>query len=418
MRTNSLLIIFLLAILWQEGFAQVPVNGLKGYWKLDGNVSDYSGNNNNGSLQGGAVYCEDRFGVANSAVKFGGYYNSSVIFIPNSPSLSLDNELTIACWFKLDDPNGMDGYGNYSSTCGQTFIAKDGDRSGFLLIYSINPSEQNPTFNIYNNTTCNLTPTFHYDDVQSCINTEWIHVAVVVDRISIMMYINGMQKHRETYHSQITLTRANDNHLTFGRFGYNCGSSLTNWYPFNGKLDDIVYYNRALTQTEINALCEYPVAYIPTTGMITDTINDSVNLGEVYEQNGFSLPAQDQVGTFTYSRTNGCDSVWVLILNVNNVTFYANDVLCDTLYKVTFCDKNVHFQAEIENFSIGQDSIKWYINNVEYEPAQGKLTWNKDFETDEYDITMWIRYAHGEILSVSGILNVRAFWTKIKNIRH
>jgi len=175
------LVLFLL-LTFGNTLAQIPTNGLKGHWKLDGNAIDASGNNNNGTLQGGAVYCEDRFGVANSAVKFGGYFNSSAIQISNSPSLYLTNALTIACWTKLDDPTGMDNWGNYSATnCGQTFIAKDGDRSGFLLHYKITPSELYPYFGIYNNNTCSNIPTFSYLDVQSCVQTEWIHTAVVVD---------------------------------------------------------------------------------------------------------------------------------------------------------------------------------------------------------------------------------------------
>ena len=50
--------------------------------------------------------------------------------------------------------------------------------------------------------------------------------------------------------------------------------------------------------------------------MVVDTIVDNVNFGEVYTQNGFSLPAQNVSGLHTYSRTNGCDSTWVLQLNV------------------------------------------------------------------------------------------------------
>jgi len=65
-------------------FAQYPTNGLKGYWRLNGSANDASGYNNNGRLQGCAIFCPDRFNVANNAVKFGGFFNSSAIDIPNS----------------------------------------------------------------------------------------------------------------------------------------------------------------------------------------------------------------------------------------------------------------------------------------------------------------------------------------------
>jgi hypothetical protein len=78
----------------------------------------------------------------------------------------------------------------------------------------------------------------------------------------------------------------------------------------------------------------------------------------------------------------------------------------------------VNFQAVIDGFNTAQDSIKWYIDNIEYEPARGNLIWSKEFVTGEYNIEMWVRYANGEIISKSGILKVRVFWTKIKNIKH
>ena len=311
-------------------FAQIPTNGLKGYWKLDGNVTDASGNNNNGTLQGGAVYCEDRFGVTNSAVKFGGYYNSSAIHIPNSPSLYLNSELTIACWFKLDDSNGMNPNRSYSSTCRQALITKDGDRDGFHLKYSYNftPNSQNPAFGIANNNSCSNEQSFYCQYEQSCINTEWIHVSVVVDALSITMYINGMQKYRETYHSPITFINANKSDISLGRFGYNCiGNYPHYWYPLNGKLDDIFYYNRALSQEEINILYNHPAVYTQPP-MFTDTINDNICLGEKYEKNGFSLPTQNETGFHTYSRINGCDSIWVLNLNVVNCNPVCLDLFC------------------------------------------------------------------------------------------
>ncbi|MDR1345608.1 MAG: gliding motility-associated C-terminal domain-containing protein [Bacteroidales bacterium] len=308
-------------------FAQIPGNGLKGHWLLDGNVSDASGNGNNGTLLSGAAYCPDRFGVANRAVKLDGFYNSGAIHIPNSPSLYLDRELTVACWFKLDDAGGMDAWGFFSNTTEaiHNFISKDGDRGGFNLSYAFNfaAQAQDIGFSIHNNTVCSNVADFTYSDSQSCINTEWRHVAVVVDSISITMYINGMQKHRETYSSQIHFTQANVKDLDFGRYGYNCGVEPNYWYPLNGRLDDIVYYNRALSQSEINALYNYPAAYAPPSAMVTLYRADTVSMGEAYEENGFSLPAQNEAGLHEYSRTNGCDTVWMLNLTVASP--------CDTL---------------------------------------------------------------------------------------
>lgn len=49
--------------------AQVPTNGLVGYWPFNGNTVDASGNGHNGTVHG-ATLTTDRFGNANSAYEF------------------------------------------------------------------------------------------------------------------------------------------------------------------------------------------------------------------------------------------------------------------------------------------------------------------------------------------------------------
>ena len=85
-------------------FAQIPTNGLIGYWPFNGNAKDQSGNNNNG-VCGTVTLTTDRFGNPNSA-----YYFS------NTPSdtIGINNTLpygdfTFAFWFNLDTI-GQDPY--------------------------------------------------------------------------------------------------------------------------------------------------------------------------------------------------------------------------------------------------------------------------------------------------------------------
>jgi hypothetical protein len=61
----------------------------------------------------------------------------------------------------------------------------------------------------------------------------------------------------------------------------------------------------------------------------TKTINDNVNFGSVYERNGFSLPAQTQCGTFSHSRTNGCDSTYYLNLTVLPTLAFTSPDTCE-----------------------------------------------------------------------------------------
>ena len=356
-------------------FAQYPTNGLKGHWQFDGNALDISGYNNNGTLLGGATYGEDRFGVPNKAAQFGGFFNSSAIVVPNSASLALTNQLTIACWFKLDSVAGMN-IGDWlmydtNNTPVHALIAKDGDRSGFSVRYILNPSS-NPTlsrfrtsFLIMENSTCSNSADFAVQNIRNCIKTEWVHVAIVVDTFSVTMYLNGMQYDRQTYNTAITFTQANQRDLTFGRFGYNCNKTPHTWYPLNGRLDDFFYYNRALSQAEIWDLMNYPQVYA-TPGLITTTLKDYSEQGQPYTRNGFNLPVQNELGLHTYNRTNGCDSIWILTLDV-----YKKDSICagDSISlgaSVTECDTN---------------DYQWFVNGLprvgekdsifSYAPANG-----------------------------------------------
>ena len=131
------------------------------------------------------------------------------------------------------------------------------------------------------------------------------------------------------------------------------------------------------------------------------------------------ISVNDRNGVYPYQQQCVVDGRRIAIDVANHsAAFYANNVHYENLPDTTFCDKQVHFQAMIDGFNAAQDSIKWYIEDTEYEPARGNLIWNKDFETGEYNITMWIHFQNGEIISVPSTLNVRVFWTKIKNIRH
>jgi len=99
--------------------------------------------------------------------------------------------------------------------------------------------------------------------------------------------------------------------------------------------------------------------------------------------------------------------------------FYANNVYCESLNDTTFCDKVVHFQAVIDGFNLAQDTIKWFLDGDEDEDVRNLLQWSKPFDSGEHHISivMQVLFGNGEMLSISGILHVRVFWTQIKNYR-
>ncbi len=212
----------------------LPANGLVAWYSFNGNANDESGNGNNGTVNG-ATLTVDRNGNANSAYSFDGVTNfieASVNGLPIS-----NNSRTISSWFKTSSNyntnnvspyqfiNAINGYG--SSSVGpviftQYIAAPDGKG------YFETGSSQNQIFSI-----------------ESVNNNSWHNMTCTYDQatMQVSMYIDGVFNSATT---PINLETA-DSFFGIGK---------TPWYDifFQGQIDDIAIYNRALTPTEITAL--------------------------------------------------------------------------------------------------------------------------------------------------------------------
>ncbi len=279
-------ILFCLTHLCINAQVQVPQNGLIGWWPFNGNANDGSGNNNHGILGGQSQNPQlttDRFGNANSAYLFGGYYNKNWITIPNDSSMLLTNKMSLSFWFQQCDFSGMDGWGRYSTTgAGFTLISKAGDGNaacpGFFIQSSIN--SQTGTLGLssnnydgwrYNN---GLAQGDYGLGVQyACFDTcEWMHVVCVTDDTIVKIYINGILFSRSTTapYGHPSFAYANQQDLYFGRMA--CSSTI--WFPYNGKLDDIAFYNRALSDAEVRQLYgNFPDPHAANNRIIINSIN-------------------------------------------------------------------------------------------------------------------------------------------------
>ena len=57
-----------------------------------------------------------------------------------------------------------------------------------------------------------------------------------------------------------------------------------------------------------------------------------------------------------------------------NAVFYANNVHYENLQDTTFCNKDVYFSAVIEGLHTDEGSLKWFIDNEEYEAARDQYS--------------------------------------------
>ena len=232
-------------------FATAQVNlskGLMAYYPFTGNANDSSGNSNNPSFNN-ATLAADRFGNANSAYYFDG--QSSYIEVPNSASLNAGNTITISAWVK---PMGF-----YAGPCQNNFIMQKGSSTD-ILGYGLEFSSQGYS----NGGTCSLPlDTIHQDfygptayannySYQPYIQeNNWYHIVYSYNGDSTHLYVNNVLKFttKETFSAF-----ANSSPLFLGKHS----SDATYPYWFNGVLDDIRIYNRALDSSEVTALYTAP----------------------------------------------------------------------------------------------------------------------------------------------------------------
>ncbi|MBN2396390.1 MAG: T9SS type A sorting domain-containing protein [Candidatus Atribacteria bacterium] len=208
------------SILWSILFADIN-NGLRAYYPFNGNANDESGNGNNGIVNG-AVLTEDRFGTANSAYYFsssGGNTRIDVdVNFPPSPV-----GFAISFWINRSGT----GYINPRVL---EFYDGTGPGGDWQIEWF------NDGYLSYMNT-----------DLQ---NDVWYHVVVNFDGANFVSYLNGSYEGTwDGSYSAWTLPFAGDG--AFGRMNHPA------WDAFNGKLDDILIYDRELTEDDIQSLYNY-----------------------------------------------------------------------------------------------------------------------------------------------------------------
>lgn len=243
----------------------IPSDGLVAYYPFNGNANDESGTGNNGSVIG-AILTADRFGVTNKAYSFDGV--SSRIDVSDSNSQLIygaQKGVTISMWINRNDNlvGDLISKGFHSDnipSLGNKYVA-----------YGFSPTEDNKShiqFSLYDFQTLNTVST----DAEFATST-WFHL-VIVRNESVKIYVNGVDVTTDAnnagwntdYNSVLSGTP-----FTIGARN-NKNDSGNQYYNsfFNGKIDDIGIWNRALTEEEITNLFNANICYQNIT--VTDTL--------------------------------------------------------------------------------------------------------------------------------------------------
>ena len=206
----------------------VPSNGLVGWWPFNGNANDESGNNNNGTVNG-ATLTNDRFGSVGQAYEFDGINDNIESMNPLS---NLATDFTISCYVSI---NSWQGGEFVHVGIDQNSYPRDGFGYGYGASQAVFPGQ---------NYLALVSDIDWYQSGYQFINlSTWYHAIVVRINNTLDYFVDGSFVGSDTISSIIPPS----NSLFFGS-----GAPLTN--NFNGKLDDIGIWSRALTQCEIQAL--------------------------------------------------------------------------------------------------------------------------------------------------------------------
>jgi hypothetical protein len=220
----------LTANLWAQVPNYVPTNGLVGWWPFNGNANDESGNGNNGTVNG-ATLTTDRFGVANKAYQF---LNNNLVenITTNFSGVLGQNNRSISFWFKQDIIN----INNQSVFCGYGDYNPNITHSGFSAT----------TANGKIGLDANAVFTY-YDYVPSA---NWNHAVYVYENgnniSQVKIYLNGNILSIVAFSTGNQNTTLNTLSGTLFRIN---GAQLST--KFIGDIDDIGFWNRALTGCEI-----------------------------------------------------------------------------------------------------------------------------------------------------------------------
>lgn len=212
-------------------------DGLMAYYQFNGNLLDSSGNGNNGTLQGSISYST---GMLDSGAYFNG---SSYITVANSSSLTLNNQLTISAWVRVDA----------GSLNGASILQKG--QSGTIWDYGLGTYSSYPSYRssmsdwvIWENANRND----HYG--------AFYLLTVVVNETTDNrphLYINGNEL-IGTLTTQGGGQTFDSDWIRQSSLGVRIGIGHPNEY-FKGVIDDLRVYNRALSSTEISQLASMAV---------------------------------------------------------------------------------------------------------------------------------------------------------------
>ena len=345
---------------------QGPDANLIGYWKFDEGsgttAADSSTYHNNGTLSGGAVFTTTVAPITSYAdlSALNTVTTTGLVTVPNSAINRLTNNFTVMGWIK---PSNVGIYQRMISTARTK--SSNGWSFGLFnaqLLFSTNGKSD------------------YYSLSSTGMSTrQWYHIAAVMDSSNaVTFYFDGMSVGTVT--GTLPAVADTDDVLQIGANTASGGSTPTE--PFNGLIDDVRVYNRALSASEVADLvgvppcsetvfrgrvmlgeasasktitldgaCTYPLTYAADTWSGGSGI--FINSATTLEGNGATIARSTSAPQFRLMTTSPAITIRNLTLRGGNVV--ANGGGLNAWGNLTL--NNVRFENNITNHPSGATTV-------------------------------------------------------------
>jgi trimeric autotransporter adhesin len=242
---------------WQAWDGRLDITtGLIGRWRFDANANDFSGNGYNGTLANGALIDTtagtNRIGIGKLSLDGA---NDKVDLSASLSNFSALTQGTISAWIKTSD------------TLGVIYEATNTGSSNSYAVLGVNGGKLNFQVRQGGTDSLNVTTTASVND------NNWHHVAVTVGPSGNTLYIDGVAQ-AVTYGTGNAATQkfyGDVSGLNVMEIGVNQTSGGT-FAAYAGLMDDVRFYNRALTGADVAQLAAFAgpgITVTPTVGLAT-----------------------------------------------------------------------------------------------------------------------------------------------------
>ena len=355
-------------------------DGLVAYYPFNGNANDASGNGNNGTSMN-VNFVPDRFSSGSEAASFAS--GNAFVECPTLRGLPYF-PVTYSLWFKLDSYPINPELGNTMTLIGRDKGGYSGE-GALVLINGFADGQTNELIYI----TGGEIPTH-----RTPVTGKWTHLVFTFDNSRVAtFYLGGQLVRSQVY------TLPQDADLPF-RIGASA-DWLGNRLSWNGAIDDVRIYNRALSAQEVKDLYKYEapvqpfsdglVAYYPFNG----NANDESGNGNDGQISGNVFSAKDRFGNtssaYQFEPSFGYIDVTKPVFNIGQTGYTISVWFCsDDVDRLSQCIFNTIPHTGIGMGLNGGDIRRPVAYNVG--TANGSWTQNINGTRSDYVNGVWYHF--------------------------